>query len=533
MPHFEFNHISVAYSDTGTGSALLLIPGLGGQLAFWAGITEVLKRDFRVISFDYPGSGGSADFTGHISLDDFADMAFALLDHLAIDQVQVIGQSMGGTIAQIMTLSCPKRVSKLILSSTWVASDAAFERGFNLRHQILTELGLEAYAKAQVLAVMNAEQIAKDPQRATQWEQKTINTSTPDALSVRIEALMGFDNVDRVSQIKQPTLVIGTEDDQVVPIHMSKRLAHLVPNAELKILPDGGHFLPMTAPGTYLELVLPFLREERQKIKPVSVLLIGAGSIGQHIIDAICDVPGVEIQAVLVRPERETYYAQHLPTGVTVASDVAQLEGLNFDFAVECAGHDGLRQFGADVLRAGINLGILSAGAMLDASTVQSLETAALTGGARIKILSGALAGVDALCALAGAGLETVHLISRKPPSAWRGSVAEQVLDLKCCTAPVTLFQGSAREAAQLYPKNANVSAIAALNGLGPDKTEITLIADPDIRQNSHNLVVKGAFGSFTTVLHSDALPDNPRSSAAAALSAIAAIKAQRTGFIH
>ena len=510
----------------------MLIPGLGGQSAFWSGVTQALTPQFRVISFDHPGSGGSARIDGQLSLDTFGDLAFALLDHLGVEQAHVIGQSMGGAIAQIMALRHPARIRKLVLSSTWAVPDSAFERGFGLRRKILAELGLEAYANAQVFAVMTASQIAENPEQATAWEEKTIKTSDPSALLARIDALMAFDNAKGASQITRQTLVIGAEDDQVIPAHMTQKLAQLIPDARLRILPQGGHFLPMTDPESYLSQVTPFLNDTPEPLSQVSVLMIGCGAIGRYIIDATQTIPGVEIKAVLVRPERVEHYARQLGPGIVVVSDVAQLGGLRLNYAVECAGHGGLRQFAPMVLRHGLDLGVLSAGALADAKTAQTVETAARTGNARIEVLSGALAGVDALSALESGGLDSVHLTSRKPPDAWRGSAAENVTDLDRCIAPVTLFDGSAHDAARLYPKNANVSAIVALKGLGVDATKVTLIADPEISQNTHELAVSGRFGAFNTTLQSNPLPENPRSSAAAALSAIAAIKSRRAGMI-
>ncbi|WP_299842514.1 aspartate dehydrogenase [uncultured Roseovarius sp.] len=532
MPHFNSKHGPIAFTDSKAGPPLFLIPGLGGQSAFWAGAAAILHQHFRVISFDYPGSGGSAGVNGRLALEDIADLAFALLDHLDVDQADVIGQSMGGAVAQIMALRCPARIGKLVLSSTWVAPDKAFERGFALRRQILAELGLAAYAKAQVLAVMSAAQIADNPEQASAWEQMTLEKSDTAVLLTRIDALLAFDNAGYAPQITQPTLVFATQDDQVVPVHMSKRLARLIPDARLQIKPAGGHFLPMTNPKTYLEQVLPFLCDASAPLTAVSVVLIGCGAIGEHIIDAVQHIEGVDVRAVLVRPERVHHYAAHLSPDIVVASDMSQLGGVQLNYAIECAGHDGLRDFGPDVLRHGLDLGVLSAGAMTNDDTVRALEIAAQDGNTRIEILSGALAGVDALRALSDGGLETVHITSRKPPKAWLGSAAENVTDLEGCTAPVTLFSGTAREAAQLYPKNANVCAIVAQNGLGPDSTRVTLIADPDITRNSHELAVSGRFGSFTSHLQSIPLPENPRTSAVAALSAVAAIRARRAGKI-
>ncbi|MEM9630026.1 MAG: aspartate dehydrogenase [Pseudomonadota bacterium] len=532
MLKFDFKGGEIAYSDTKSGKPLLLIPGLGGQLGFWSAVTEKLRRDFRVISFDHPGSGNSSPLGYPVTVETLAVLAFSLLDHLNIAGCDVIGQSLGGAVAQKMALLHPERVTRLVLSSTWASPDAGFLKSFRLRRQILDEMGVSAYAQSQVLSVLNLEQIAADPEVAEAWERKTVDTSNRQALLERMTALMAFDSSSEIADIKQPVLVVGAEDDLVVPKHMSQQLADLIPGAVCRFLPAGGHFLPLTRPDDYIDQVLPFLSGERVSPRPVSVLMIGCGAIGQYLLSAVDNDPDVTVAAALVPPGRVATYTSEFGRRLKVAGNLEDLSLLRFDFAVECAGHEGLQMFGADVLRKGIRLGILSAGALTDADVVKGLEEASQAGAAQFEILSGAIAGLDALRALRGADLHEVHLTSRKPPASWQGSAAEEIVDLDACDQAVELFSGSAREAARRFPKNANVAAATALAGLGFDRTEVTLIADPHVTQNTHELRAVGDFGGFTTRLESPPLPDNPRTSAMAALSALAAIRRCRAGLV-
>ena len=189
------------------------------------------------------------------------------------------------------------------------------------------------------------------------------------------------------------------------------------------------------------------------------------------------------------------------------------------DLVVECATHAAVRDILPQVLEAGIDVIIISAGALGDENTTARLEEAAQRGGARARIAPGAIGGLDVLRAARIAGLDRVVYTGRKPPAAWKGSLAEHLVVLNSLEGPTVIYEGSAAEAARDYPKNTNVSAAVSLAGVGFARTTVRLIADPGITENIHEIDAEGAFGRFTTRIANHALPDNPRTSWLAALS--------------
>ena len=250
------------------------------------------------------------------------------------------------------------------------------------------------------------------------------------------------------------------------------------------------------------------------------IALIGYGAVARYVAQS--PDAGLVVAAVVARAGREDA-ARAVAGGAPVVLDTADLPP-GIDVVVDCAGHAGLSAHGAGVLRAGLDLITVSVGALADRQLYQTLEQAAQAGGASLYLASGAIGALDALSAASAGRLENVTYTGRKPPVGWAGSAAEQQLDLSALTGPQMFFDGTARECALSYPKNANVAASVALAGLGFDKTRARLIADPGASRNIHEVTAHGDFGEFTFTIAGKALADNPKSSALTAMSVVRAI---------
>lgn len=252
------------------------------------------------------------------------------------------------------------------------------------------------------------------------------------------------------------------------------------------------------------------------------ILLIGNGAIAAEVRQYAERTGSFRIGAVLVRPERVGQVKAELGS----LSVIGSLDELSFKpvVAAECASHSAVAAYGPELLRKGIDLIVASIGALADDALRQFLEEAGEQGGAQLILPAGAVPGVDALNAALVGGLDRVSYISRKPPSAWKGTPAEKVVKLDDLREPAVHYRGSARAAARDYPKNANVAATVALAGLGFDRTEVEMIADPGVSENIHEIVAAGAFGDMHLAIKGRPLASNPKTSSMAAYSVIRAI---------
>jgi len=250
--------------------------------------------------------------------------------------------------------------------------------------------------------------------------------------------------------------------------------------------------------------------------------IIGFGSIAQSLIEILRDnIPHEYVRVcLLVREDSvEGVYQQLKATKAGLAKTVLVHSDLDAfiadapDLVVECASHSAVRSYVPALLEADIDVIIASIGALADEALYDTVTKAAEAGNAQITLPAGAIGGVDVMAAAKLSDITKVVYTGRKPPTAWKGTQAENVVDLDTLTNENVFFEGTAREAASAYPKNANVAATLALAGVGFEKTQVKLIADPTSDKNTHSYSVVSDVVSYSVELTSVASPKNPKTS--------------------
>lgn len=238
------------------------------------------------------------------------------------------------------------------------------------------------------------------------------------------------------------------------------------------------------------------------------VALIGNGAIAHEIFRQVAGSDTLTVVGALVRPEQTDASSPH-----PLVETIDQFLELGASLVVECAGHAAVKDFAAPILRSGTDLLIVSVGALSDEALYSSVKSEAARSNAQVHLSAGALLGIDGLAAAKLAGLDWVRLTSRKPPQAWSRAPGARHVDLDAILTETAIFSGPARDAARLFPKNANVAAIVALAGVGFDETKVELIADPTADRNSHLLEFEGRPGRFRVETGGLPSADNPKTS--------------------
>lgn len=257
---------------------------------------------------------------------------------------------------------------------------------------------------------------------------------------------------------------------------------------------------------------------------PIRLGIAGLGAIGMKVARAVDDgqVPGIVLAAVSARDldrARTRVSGFSHPPLVVKARDL----GAHADVVVDCAPATVFREIAEPALRNGCTVMPLSVGALLDH---MDLVDVAKGNGGRIIVPTGALIGLDTVRAMAVGEIHDVVLQTRKPPRGLAGAphLVENNIDVEALAEATCVFKGSARAAAKGFPANVNVAAALALAGIGADRTQVEVWADPEIKRNRQSVTIRSDCGEATMTIDNIPSDENPRTGRIVANSVIAAL---------
>jgi 3-oxoadipate enol-lactonase len=246
MPLVDRGRYTLHYQALGDPAKppLLLIMGIALSARAWDRLPHLLAGDFQVLVFDNLGTGRSARRGFAYRMRDLADDAAAVVATAGVGSAHVFGISMGGMIAQELAIRHPERVRSLALGCTFASFREGTAPSFRTKLDLLLlNLGLVTPARIARLLV-SAEWHAQHPEGARNWLRQAERTALRFAIA-QVLAVARHHALDRLGQIRAPTLVLTGSADKLVPPANSEVLARSIPGARLQLIRGAGHVFPL------------------------------------------------------------------------------------------------------------------------------------------------------------------------------------------------------------------------------------------------------------------------------------------------
>lgn len=258
--------------------------------------------------------------------------------------------------------------------------------------------------------------------------------------------------------------------------------------------------------------------------RKLTVAIGGLGTIGLPVARRLdAGIDGLELVAVAARDHAKATANMadfRRPAQLVALEELAA----RAEVVVECAPAAVFAVLAESAIDQGRIFVPVSVGALLPR---MDLVERAKRCGARIVVPTGALLGLDAVRAAAEGDIESVTLVTRKPPGGLKGApyLEQNAIDVEGLTAPLKVFDGTAEEGARGFPANVNVAAALGLAGIGPARTRLEIWADPTVTRNTHRIAVEADSARLTMTIENVPTEENPRTGRITPLSVIATLK--------
>jgi len=256
--------------------------------------------------------------------------------------------------------------------------------------------------------------------------------------------------------------------------------------------------------------------------------LLGCGAIGTQIALAIDSgkIPATLTHVYDNSKDASALLVEKLKNKPIIVENSHLLSSNPIDIIVEAASQDAVKDAALSVLQNKCDLMIMSVGALLDESIYDILSDACRDFKKTIYLPSGAIAGLDGIKSIKDE-LESLSLTTTKHPRSLKGAkfFENSQINLDEINSITTIFEGTAKEAVSLFPANINVAALLSLTGIGSEKTNVKIVADPNTDKNTHHIEAVGTFGKMTFTIENFPDANNPKTSRLAILSAIETLR--------
>ncbi len=259
MPLLETNHTKLYYEISGKGPALVFIHGLGSSTRDWEYQVPEFSKEYQVITIDLRGHGRSDKPDGPYTIPMFAADVAALLQALDIPSAHIVGISLGGAVAFQLALDHPAMVKTLTIVNSAPALGGTREQAqqeIERRVGIVQQYGMQAMGQSLAPALFpQPEHASLRDAFVTRWAE-----NDPAAYIAATRSMLDWDVTGQLGSIQSPTLIL-TADQDYSPVAVKEAYAKLLPNAQLAVIANAHHAVPLEQSQEFNRVLAQFLAQ--------------------------------------------------------------------------------------------------------------------------------------------------------------------------------------------------------------------------------------------------------------------------------
>ncbi len=287
MSYLSVDGNRLYYEDSGSGHPVLFLHGLGSSTRDWFEQIPCFEKQYRVLRLDLRGHGRSDRPQGPYHMAAFARDVAVLLRKLDAGPAHVVGLSMGGMVALQLAVDAPQLVRRLVVVNS--AADLRLKTWEDVWFYVSRRAAVQTLGMRRVGRLIANRLFVKPNQDELRQEFiKRWAENDKQGYLWSLDAIMGWSVADQLSSVSIPTLFMSSDDDYT-PVSEKNRMAAAMPEAELVVIEDARHALPVERPAVFNTILKDFLGRspERQQLGeprrvPDASLMAGARSGASH-----------------------------------------------------------------------------------------------------------------------------------------------------------------------------------------------------------------------------------------------------------
>jgi len=236
MPYLDIGENRIHYisiesinKSMGEGENVFFLHGLGGNIYNWAYQTKYFSETNNVVSLELPGHGRSAG-KGGSTIEYYTELIRQFFDVMELDNLVIVGNSMGGVVSLHFSFKFPERVKALVLVATSAKFDIPTQKLMELKNDMESIFGSLEKAKEKMKDI-----------------DERLVTNDMMVLLGDVMAIKKYNGVSHLSELKMPTLVVAGADDILAPVSYSEQLHANIKNSALRIIENAGHMVMVEA----------------------------------------------------------------------------------------------------------------------------------------------------------------------------------------------------------------------------------------------------------------------------------------------